>query len=67
MRCPICGKQFSQDDPKVALPFCSERCRMIDAKRWFNEEYSIETVNIDQLERQIAQIEENNDGDETSV
>lgn len=55
MRCPICKKEFSQDDPGVAFPFCSERCRQIDAKRWFNEEYSILTLNVDQLEREIAE------------
>jgi uncharacterized protein len=23
------------------MPFCSERCRLIDLKRWLGEEYSV--------------------------
>lgn len=40
MRCPTCRKEF---DPKKsnALPFCSERCKMIDLGRWLDEEYSL--------------------------
>jgi len=26
---------------------------MIDAKRWLNEEYSIETINEDELEKEL--------------
>ena len=55
MRCPICKKEFSKSDPNVVIPFCSKRCQQIDAKRWFNEEYSIVTLNIDELEREIAE------------
>ena len=41
--CPSCHKTF---DPQktVAMPFCSERCRMIDLHRWLNEEYSLPEV-----------------------
>ena len=40
MRCPICQREF---DPatSTALPFCSERCRRIDLKRWLGEEYAV--------------------------
>lgn len=58
MRCPICNKIFSPDDPTVALPFCSERCKRIDLGRWMNEEYSVDTVNLDKLEEAIAGVEE---------
>ncbi|MBQ9799787.1 MAG: DNA gyrase inhibitor YacG [Thermoguttaceae bacterium] len=57
MRCPICDKQFSLDDENAALPFCSVRCKSIDAKRWLNEEYTFETVNLDRLEEEIAGLE----------
>jgi uncharacterized protein len=38
-RCPTCGNSF---DPQAstAMPFCSDRCRRIDLKRWLNEEIS---------------------------
>ena len=37
MRCSQCGCEI--DDPTVAtLPFCSERCRMLDLGAWLNEE-----------------------------
>ena len=54
MRCPICDKTFSKDDSSAVVPFCSERCRNIDAKRWFCEEYPIFTPNIDQIELDVA-------------
>jgi endogenous inhibitor of DNA gyrase (YacG/DUF329 family) len=40
LRCPTCSQQF---DPQlsVARPFCSDRCRQIDLRRWLNEEISI--------------------------
>jgi len=55
MRCPVCGKRFDSDAPNVALPFCSDRCKSIDLNRWLNEEYSVDTVNIDALEKAIAE------------
>ncbi len=55
MRCPVCGKQFALDAPNVALPFCSDRCKSIDLNRWLNEEYSVDSVNIDRLEKAIAE------------
>ena len=54
-RCPICNKSFSKDDPNAAVPFCSERCRRVDAKRWFCEEYPIFTPNVDQVELDVAE------------
>ena len=39
MRCPICGKQVQPDDPFV--PFCSDRCRIIDLGNWASEKYVI--------------------------
>ena len=39
MKCPICKKPVSLSDPE--MPFCSERCRLIDLGKWANEEYGI--------------------------
>jgi endogenous inhibitor of DNA gyrase (YacG/DUF329 family) len=37
--CPICKKPVSLDDPN--MPFCSDRCRLIDLGNWATEKYSI--------------------------
>lgn len=41
MRCPICGKEVKSDDP--FMPFCSDRCRVIDLGNWASEKYMIST------------------------
>jgi endogenous inhibitor of DNA gyrase (YacG/DUF329 family) len=40
VRCPTCSQQF---DPQksTTMPFCSERCRRIDLRRWLNEDISM--------------------------
>lgn len=40
LRCPVCQERF---DPQTspAMPFCSERCRLMDLGRWLNEENSV--------------------------
>lgn len=39
MKCPICRKDVKLGDPE--MPFCSERCRLIDLGMWSSEEYRI--------------------------
>jgi endogenous inhibitor of DNA gyrase (YacG/DUF329 family) len=42
--CPRCAKPIVADEEKPlppAFPFCSERCRLIDLGKWFDEEYRI--------------------------
>jgi endogenous inhibitor of DNA gyrase (YacG/DUF329 family) len=39
IRCPICKKEVAKDNPE--LPFCSERCRIIDLGNWSAEKYVI--------------------------
>jgi endogenous inhibitor of DNA gyrase (YacG/DUF329 family) len=41
MQCPICGKPVQIGDPE--MPFCSERCRIIDLGNWAAEKYVIST------------------------
>jgi endogenous inhibitor of DNA gyrase (YacG/DUF329 family) len=38
--CPTCKQEFDSEK-SPALPFCSQRCRLIDLGRWLNEEYSM--------------------------
>ena len=39
--CPICKKKIAFGDPN--MPFCSERCRVIDLANWADEKYVIST------------------------
>ena len=41
--CSICGRpaEYTGRLPRL-YPFCSDRCKMIDLGRWFNEEYTID-------------------------
>jgi len=43
VNCPTCGKEVVWARPGAApfFPFCSERCRLVDLGRWFDEEYRI--------------------------
>jgi uncharacterized protein len=36
IHCPICEKTFDSSH-SAAMPFCSERCRLIDLGRWLDE------------------------------
>jgi endogenous inhibitor of DNA gyrase (YacG/DUF329 family) len=46
MTCPICKKPVAMGDPE--MPFCSERCRLIDLGVWADEGYRIPTTQIAQ-------------------
>ena len=39
MKCPICQKEVKLEDPY--MPFCSDRCRIIDLGNWASEKYVI--------------------------
>jgi uncharacterized protein len=39
MKCPICKKEVALGSPE--LPFCSERCRLIDLGNWASGKYAI--------------------------
>jgi len=41
MLCPICKKEVARTDP--FMPFCSERCKLIDLGNWAAEKYVIST------------------------
>lgn len=41
MKCPICRKEVVPDAD--TLPFCSERCKLIDLGNWASEKYVIST------------------------
>lgn len=39
LKCPICQKEVPFGAPD--MPFCSERCRLIDLGDWSSEKYVI--------------------------
>jgi len=46
--CPICKKPVPFDDPN--MPFCSDRCRLLDLGNWAAEKYRIEGSKKDALD-----------------
>ncbi len=38
--CPICRREFRPEE-SPALPFCSQRCRLVDLGRWLDERYGL--------------------------
>jgi endogenous inhibitor of DNA gyrase (YacG/DUF329 family) len=40
-RCPICKKELAKRTKN--FPFCSSRCKLVDAGNWFEGSYRIET------------------------
>lgn len=49
VECPICRKQFEAEQ-SPAMPFCCERCRLIDLGRWLDERYQIPIDDPDEAE-----------------
>lgn len=45
LRCPSCRSLVLPDDP--SLPFCSERCRLIDLGKWASGAYRISSPILD--------------------
>jgi len=40
LNCPVCARAFDVDQ-SPAMPFCSQRCRLVDLGRWLDEQYSM--------------------------
>lgn len=40
MTCGTCGTRFYLDETD-SPPFCSQRCKLVDLKRWVDEEISL--------------------------
>ncbi len=41
VRCPTCGKAMSPEKETELTPFCSNRCRLVDLGRWFDEKHRL--------------------------
>ena len=48
-KCPTCDKQVALSDESY-MPFCSERCKMIDLGKWLEESYTIPDDMAQQIE-----------------
>lgn len=47
LKCPTCGRA-TPASPARHMPFCSERCRLIDLGRWLEEEHAVATGEPDE-------------------
>jgi hypothetical protein len=45
IHCPICRKEVALDSPDI--PFCSDRCRLIDLGKWASGDYKIASPMFD--------------------
>jgi endogenous inhibitor of DNA gyrase (YacG/DUF329 family) len=55
LTCPICGRELPTTSPtgKSYVPFCSERCRLVDFHRWWQGRYAIiENVDLTSVPRE---------------
>ncbi len=56
--CPTCQQQFDTTRTE-AMPFCSDRCRQIDLRRWLDERHSVTVERIpDEIEDESADADE---------
>jgi uncharacterized protein len=54
--CPICQKQVAPTDPQ--MPFCSDRCRLLDLGNWASEKYRVPSRTVhDEIDEQPEDIE----------
>lgn len=47
LSCPTCGRATPISQSRQ-LPFCSERCRLIDLGRWLEEEHVVPSSETDE-------------------
>lgn len=49
LRCPTCRREVERNN--AFLPFCSDRCRLVDLGRWIGEDYRIKGEKMDSEEQ----------------
>jgi uncharacterized protein len=45
LKCPICKKEVALDSPD--MPFCSDRCRVLDLGAWASGDYKVSSPVLD--------------------
>jgi uncharacterized protein len=56
MRCPECGRKI-EDPVKPFRPFCSQRCKLLDLKKWISEEYRFSAAMQDESDNDATETE----------
>jgi|694.fasta_scaffold00031_59 endogenous inhibitor of DNA gyrase (YacG/DUF329 family) len=58
-RCPTCDMVVEPERAGNNVPFCSNRCRLIDLGRWLNEEHTLtcQADQDDQTEEASGQVQ----------
>jgi uncharacterized protein len=56
LRCPACRREVERNS--AFLPFCSDRCRLIDLGRWVSEGYRIKGEKVESEERVEGEVKE---------
>ena len=46
--CPICSRSNVEAEPKF-IPFCCERCKLVDLGRWLDGDYRIPGESVSQV------------------
>lgn len=64
VRCPICGGRVPEESKRF-LPFCSDRCRLIDLGRWLDEAHAIPCSADDNEDEVIPEAPPVTDDDQT--
>lgn len=54
-KCPVCGNRAA-DLQASCLPFCSERCRLIDLGRWLDEQHAVPCERREEDEVEVEQV-----------
>lgn len=67
-RCPTCGVSIPWDpvtkSPQGAcMPFCSQRCQLVDLHGWLNEEHALTTISKQAIEDAEAGVDWESDED----
>ncbi|MEQ8791696.1 MAG: DNA gyrase inhibitor YacG [Pirellulaceae bacterium] len=47
--CPTCHNWFDVEK-STAMPFCSERCQLVDLGRWIDERYAVPVQRQDEFD-----------------
>lgn len=62
--CPVCGREIVVERGKVRppFPFCSQRCRLIDLRRWLGEDYRLPGAGPEDMEEWNAEETDRDEG-----
>jgi uncharacterized protein len=56
LRCPTCRREVERKS--AFLPFCSDRCRLLDLGRWISQDYRIKGEKVETEEQAEGESEQ---------